>query len=866
MDIKKTSSKKEAKVHLSELEEKSGSKHGAKIASKAEYMEKKRDAYIHKTSLKKLKKEGGNVKVKDLSKARAKLKLSKKEAQQAKFTYKKAKKRDPKALKNKMKSGAKISAKKNLTQEAQKALAQDDVLSDGLEQYHKLQGARIKTKMTSDVVKASALASKNIVRHGYGLTNRSYNLIRKRGFVRTPEELTLKNQARQKARNFKNRLQAYKKRKDAEKGVEALKQVFTGKVKLTKAVAIVVSNPITWIVILISMILFIVMGALTASSSAPIKQDDFQLTKSWTYFTELDAQETNTTNSFYTSLDEVMFYMNHEFEDYDIDSIVPQGQSTSSLANQNFKQYATGLWTALNGSAPDYDLKTMEALETDSNSKYYIPTDNYEEMQELVSEIGYDSLDGKLEFPFATEVLTINRRFGYERNGEELKLHTSIETSVSQGQNITSPMEGKVSVGKDKLVITEKGDARLTVSGITTSRFKEGDNVKTNALLGTATGSTLSISYEKYNEDSRSWEFVNPGFYFPKVAYTQFTSIGLSNFNPDSDMAKNAQKIYDILTKLGYHREGISAILGNWEIESSINPKTAEGDYLNPPVGASGSSWDDDAWLNMGGQEIYNGKYPNILHRGLGLGQWTDTADGSRRQTALRDYAKAKNKKWYDLELQLDFILNGDSPGSRTIFKNTAGNIVGSSVPQLTEYFLNYWEGNPGNKLSARVQSAQNWYNYFTNNSQNMGSVTSQEVYNKYKDKIKPLPTLKEMGKGQGWAGNGYALGNCTWYVYNREAQLGHHIYAYMGNGGQWGTNYRMTPGATASSTPKVGDAVSFLPGVTVANNQYGHVAVVEFVNADGTFVVSEMNWKGLYSMNWRVVTPQAGMTFIHFN
>lgn len=48
-----------------------------------------------------------------------------------------------------MKSGAKISAKKNLTQEAQKALAQDDVLSDGLEQYHKVQGARIKTKMTS---------------------------------------------------------------------------------------------------------------------------------------------------------------------------------------------------------------------------------------------------------------------------------------------------------------------------------------------------------------------------------------------------------------------------------------------------------------------------------------------------------------------------------------------------------------------------------------------------------------------------------------------------------------------------------------------------------------------------------------------
>nr|WP_236922062.1 phage tail tip lysozyme [Enterococcus faecalis] len=78
------------------------------------------------------------------------------------------------------------------------------------------------------------------------------------------------------------------------------------------------------------------------------------------------------------------------------------------------------------------------------------------------------------------------------------------------------------------------------------------------------------------------------------------------------------------------------------------------------------------------------GRFPNILHRGLGLGQWTDTADGGRRHTLLLDYAKGKNKKWYDLQLQLDFIFDGDAPGSRT----AADNVARSKVLQLFQNLL----------------------------------------------------------------------------------------------------------------------------------------------------------------------------------
>ncbi|MBS8016677.1 CHAP domain-containing protein, partial [Streptococcus suis] len=116
------------------------------------------------------------------------------------------------------------------------------------------------------------------------------------------------------------------------------------------------------------------------------------------------------------------------------------------------------------------------------------------------------------------------------------------------------------------------------------------------------------------------------------------------------------------LKSKGATNQAIAAILGNWSVESSINPKRAEGDYLSPPIGATDSSWDDEGWLSLNGPIIYNGRYPNILKRGLGLGQWTDTADGSRRHTLLLEYAKGKNLKWYDLGLQLDFMLHGDSP------------------------------------------------------------------------------------------------------------------------------------------------------------------------------------------------------------
>lgn len=150
---------------------------------------------------------------------------------------------------------------------------------------------------------------------------------------------------------------------------------------------------------------------------------------------------------------------------------------------------------------------------------------------------------------------------------------------------------------------------------------------------------------------------------------------------------------------------GIAGMIGCFTIESNLESKRAEGDYLSPPVGATDSSWDDDNWLNMGGPAIYGGAYPNILHRGLGLGQWTDTGDGSRRATMLRDFAKANGAKWYDLGLQIKFIFEGDYPQSIQIAKSVLTS--NEDVTNTTANFLAKWEGVPGNKLGERIAKAQ---------------------------------------------------------------------------------------------------------------------------------------------------------------
>ena len=111
-------------------------------------------------------------------------------------------------------------------------------------------------------------------------------------------------------------------------------------------------------------------------------------------------------------------------------------------------------------------------------------------------------------------------------------------------------------------------------------------------------------------------------------------------------------------------------------------------------------------------------------------------------------------------------------------------------------------------------------------------------------------------------AGNRYGYGQCTWYVYERRMQLGRPVGSFWGNAASWGISAR-SAGYVVNNTPAVGAVLVEQGGY------YGHVAVVESVEADGSIRITEMNnyaYGGWNRVNWRTISAgQAGLyQYIH--
>ncbi len=92
-----------------------------------------------------------------------------------------------------------------------------------------------------------------------------------------------------------------------------------------------------------------------------------------------------------------------------------------------------------------------------------------------------------------------------------------------------------------------------------------------------------------------------------------------------------------------------------------------------------------------------------------------------------------------------------------------------------------------------------------------------------------------------GAVGNHFSFGYCTWYVANKRP------IPWFGDAGQWGPNAARM-GFPEGKTPRVGAIMVTWEG------PIGHVAYVESVNADGSFVVSEMNYKAWDVVDFRTV------------
>lgn len=113
-----------------------------------------------------------------------------------------------------------------------------------------------------------------------------------------------------------------------------------------------------------------------------------------------------------------------------------------------------------------------------------------------------------------------------------------------------------------------------------------------------------------------------------------------------------------------------------------------------------------------------------------------------------------------------------------------------------------------------------------------------------------------------------YELYQCTWWASQRRAQIGRPVDPYMGNGGQWNEK-AMALGYPVSGAPAPGDVIVFEPGVHGSSRVYGHVAVVEKVNDDGSILISQSG-TGWMAVVTETISAQslaqmgAGISFIH--
>lgn len=114
---------------------------------------------------------------------------------------------------------------------------------------------------------------------------------------------------------------------------------------------------------------------------------------------------------------------------------------------------------------------------------------------------------------------------------------------------------------------------------------------------------------------------------------------------------------------------------------------------------------------------------------------------------------------------------------------------------------------------------------------------------------------------GLSGGGNRYDYGYCTWYVYERRAALGRPVGGMWGNATSWASLARAS-GFSISNRPAVGSVLQ----TSNAAGGYGHVAVVESVNSDGSIFISEMNYAGWNVKSTRTISAGAvgSYNYIH--
>lgn len=177
----------------------------------------------------------------------------------------------------------------------------------------------------------------------------------------------------------------------------------------------------------------------------------------------------------------------------------------------------------------------------------------------------------------------------------------------------------------------------------------------------------------------------------------------------DAAKLKNAETIYSVFSSWGMSDENIAGALGNFDVESQIDPTGVETIYDEPhTIGPRKSRAESVGYDVSQLAPEYGQRFPLIKNVGIGLGQWTDTNDGATGNTTLRNFAKDHNKSWYDLTTQLSFMMSDKDqhkPALTAFIANPEGTPEAAALT-----FARTWEGNTSMHQQERQDRAKEWF------------------------------------------------------------------------------------------------------------------------------------------------------------
>ena len=167
---------------------------------------------------------------------------------------------------------------------------------------------------------------------------------------------------------------------------------------------------------------------------------------------------------------------------------------------------------------------------------------------------------------------------------------------------------------------------------------------------------------------------------------------------------ENAKLIWDYLINLTWTPQAVAGILGNMDVESTMNPALIEGRGTHTLI-------DNNTCLAIG------------TGTGVGLVQWTGHTDTPPAGQKLASFAIRYNKNWYDGELQcfrLQRECEEDIQFDHGVVDGVSWDwqsyIASEESPEQLAKVWQYLYERGGTDTLTRQQKARYYYNLMTRN------------------------------------------------------------------------------------------------------------------------------------------------------